>query len=49
MSLVFAFVALGVSDTVGSGAGLAAGLSADSGANSGSSYGVVIIPRFFVW
>ena len=49
MSLVFAFVALGVSDTFGSGAGLAAGLSADSGANSGSSYDVVIIPRFFVW
>ena len=49
MSLVFAFVALGVSDTFGSGAGLAAGLGADSGANSGSSYGVVIIPRFFIW
>ena len=49
MSLVFAFVVLGVSDTFGSGAGLASGLSADSGANSGSSYGVVITPRFFVW
>ena len=49
MSLVFAFAALGVSDTFGSGAGLAAGLGADSGANSGSSYGVVIIPRFFIW
>ena len=49
MSLVFAFVVLGVSDTFGSGAGLAAGLSADSGANSGSSYDVEIIPRFFVW